>query len=199
MCHRGSKHAASHVTISTSQQLWWFRWFIYSMYAGIRGIPQMQPLHYRKMFGFPHLAINRLKRHPASSKQAFGFHLWQTGFILPFFSFRTFPMTNRRWSLTWMLLMVWWWRATCSRGPAMRLRPGTGNYKNPHKHLCYVSLISLSKRSDKTFLLSLYNMSHNKEKFGYQGNTGSLKTEWSFKGNILSHKNDKLIESSSSK
>lgn len=92
-------------------------------------------LYYRKMFGFPHLAINRLKRHPASSKQAFGFHLWQPGFILPFFSFRTFPMTNRRWSLTWMLLMVWWWRATCSRGPAMPLRPGTGNYKNPHKHV----------------------------------------------------------------
>lgn len=42
-------------------------------------------------------------------------------------------------------------------------------------------------------------MSRNKEKFGYQGNPGSLKTEWSFKGNILSHKNDKLIQSSSSK
>lgn len=42
-------------------------------------------------------------------------------------------------------------------------------------------------------------MSRNKEKFGYQGNPGSLKTEWSFKRNILSHKNDKLIQSSSSK
>lgn len=71
----------------------------------------------------------------------------------------------------------------------MRLRPGTGNYKNPHKHLCYVSLVSFSKRSDKAALLSLYNMSHNKEKFGYQGNPGTLKTELSFKGNILSHKN----------
>lgn len=40
-------------------------------------------------------------------------------------------------------------------------------------------------------------MSRNKEKFGYQGNPGTLKTEWSFKGNILSHKNDKLIESTS--
>lgn len=54
----------------------------------------------------------------------------------------------------------------------MRLRPGTGNYKNPH-----VSLISFSKRSDKAVLLSLYNMSRNKEKFGYQGNPGTLKTE----------------------
>lgn len=44
-----------------------------------------------------------------------------------FFSFRTFRMTTPRWSSTWMLLMVWWWRATCSRGPAMPLRPGTGN------------------------------------------------------------------------
>lgn len=48
------------------------------------------------------------------------------------FSFRTSLMTKQRWSSMWTLLMVWWWRATCSRGPAMPLRLGTGerNCKN---------------------------------------------------------------------
>lgn len=43
-----------------------------------------------------------------------------------FFSFRTFTMTTQRWSSTWTLQTAWWWRATCSRGPAMPSRPGTG-------------------------------------------------------------------------
>lgn len=40
-------------------------------------------------------------------------------------------MTNLKWNSMLTLLMVWWWRATCSRGPAMPLRPGTGML---HRH-----------------------------------------------------------------
>lgn len=41
-------------------------------------------------------------------------------------------------------------------------------------------------QSSFTFIIQYVS---NKEKFGYQGNPGTLKTELSFKGNILSHKN----------
>lgn len=44
---------------------------------------------------------------------------------------RISPMTNLKWNSMLTLLMVWWWRATCSRGPAMPLRPGTGML---HRH-----------------------------------------------------------------
>lgn len=45
------------------------------------------------------------------------------------FSFRTFPMMTLRWSSMWILLTVWWWRATCLKGLAMPSRPGTGRNK----------------------------------------------------------------------
>lgn len=55
---------------------------------------------------------------------------WVCTFFLPPCS-RISPMTNLKWNSMLTLLMVWWWRATCSRGPAMPLRPGTGML---HRH-----------------------------------------------------------------
>lgn len=70
------------------------------------------------------LTISRLERHPADSLVTF----WMTARVNhALFSYRTFHMTTLRWSSTWMLPTVWWWRATCSRGQATPLRPGTGN------------------------------------------------------------------------
>lgn len=70
------------------------------------------------------LAIIRLERHPADSLLTFCITARVNLSLC--FSYRTFHMTTLRWSTTWTLPTAWWWRATCSRGPATPLRPGTG-------------------------------------------------------------------------
>lgn len=96
MCQVVTSHARSHGE-------WWVRLLF------------MQALQKRDPVSC--LACERSEEHPAASQ------LISSPCVS---SFRTFTMTTQRWSSTWTLQTAWWWRATCSRGPAMPSRPGTG-------------------------------------------------------------------------
>lgn len=91
---------------------------------------------------FPVSSLEKSEQHPAVFLTRWGPDLfWLSlccfsqilSLYFLFFSpcSRISPMTNLKWNSMLTLLMVWWWRATCSRGPAMPLRPGTGML---HRH-----------------------------------------------------------------
>lgn len=146
VCHTGKWHATPlhtwpntwHFYMIALCMIWLVMSYMYSTVAftatGIPGTASMQPHQHRK--GICFLFDNLITLNSALRTISWRVILFYDSRVsfrglasLFLFSFRTFQMTTPRWSSMWILLTVWWWRATCSRGPAMPSRPGTGTNK----------------------------------------------------------------------